>query len=200
MKFLIRTNQIVFNQTWLVNEVLVWFVWGAEEVGQSPVWVLAVMLTSWKFLILTVYAQQILDSLYFALRIKRHFCQTFTLSFIICLHLFSSVFLYGGMCCIGNPQINVCCPWEVLLPWVLSKYCQELLGRQIIPLRRVRHHSFFFFFFFLSMPLSFKDAAASCLACVCMPLKAERCVWVVRVYVQVCLFLCHLDRVTDTEG
>lgn len=77
MKFLIRTNQIVFNQTWLVNEVLVWFVWGAEEVGQSPVWVLAVILTSWKFLILQVYAQQILDNLYFALRKKRHFCQTF---------------------------------------------------------------------------------------------------------------------------
>lgn len=78
------------------------------------------------------------------------------------------------------------------------KYCQELLGRQIIPLREVRHHSCFVFF-----SNAVVIQRCSCLmsgVCVYMLLKAERCVWVMEVYVQVCLFLCHLDRVTDTQG
>ncbi|NXL72470.1 TM104 protein, partial [Leptocoma aspasia] len=68
---------------------------------------LGVIPTSWKFLILTAYAQQTLDNLCFYLREKGISFRLSTLSFIIYLHLFSLVFLYGKMCCIGNPQSNL---------------------------------------------------------------------------------------------
>lgn len=186
MKFLIKTKQIVLNQTWLVKGFSLICMRGRRGFAECPVWLLAVIPTSWKFLILTAYAQQTLHNLCFDLRKKGISVRLSTLSFIICLHLFSLVFLYGRMCCIWNPQTNVCCPWEVLLPCsheFFPKYCQELLGGQIIPLREVRHTLFF--------PSAFVIQRCSCLmsgSCVYIPLKAERCLWVVKVYVQVCLF------------
>lgn len=169
---------------------------GRRDLAGSPVWVLAVIPTSWKFLILTAYAQETWDNLCFDLRTKGNSVGLSTPHFIICLHLFSSVFM------VGRATLETTKPMCIVLGKSCSheffpKYCQELLGRQIIPLREVRHHSFFI------CPNAFVIQRCSCLTsglCVYMPLKAERFVWVVRVYVQVCLFLCNLDRVTDIQG
>lgn len=136
---------------------------GRRGLAESPVWVLTVIPTSWKFLFLIACAQQTLDNLCFDLRTKGISVRLSTLSFIICLHLFSWAFLCGRMCCIGNPQTNVCCPWEVLLPWVLSKILPRTSGKTDHSLKGSKTSLLFFF----PMPLSFKDAAASRLACVC---------------------------------
>lgn len=94
------------------------------------------------------------------------------------------VFLYGRMRCIGSPQTNMCCPWEVLLPWVLSKILPRTSRKTDHSVKGSKTYSFFF-------PSAFVIQRCSCIMsglCVYMPLKVERCLWIVEVYVQVCLF------------
>lgn len=143
MKFLIKTKQTVLNQTWLVKGFSLICMRGRRGFAECPVWLLAVIPTSWKFLILTAYAQQTLHNLCFHLRKRGISVRLSTLSFIICLRLFSLVFLYGRMCCIGNPQTNVCCPWEVLLPWVLSKILPRTSRKTNYSLKGSKTYSFF---------------------------------------------------------
>lgn len=162
MKFLIKTKQIVLNQTWLVNEVLVWFVWRAEEVGQSLLsgcWLWYSPVGSFSF-------SQHMHNRFWTIfvliwGIKGISVRLSTLSFIICLHLFSSVFLYGRMCCIGNPQ----CALSLGSPAPISsfKILSRTSGKTDHSLKSSKTS-----LFFSPMPLSFKDAAASRLACVCI--------------------------------
>lgn len=197
MKFLIKTKQIVLNQTWLVIEVLVSFVWGAEEVWQSLLsgcWLWYPPAGSFSF---SQHVHNRLWTIFVLIWEQKAFLSDFPPLVL------SSACIYfpGPSFMVGCAALETPKPMCVVLGKSCSheffpKYCQELLGRQIIPLREVRHHSFFF-------PNAFVIQRCSCLTsglCVYLPLKAERCVWVVEVYVQVCLVLCHLDRVTDTQG
>lgn len=180
------------NSKWGFNLVCVR---GRRGLVESPLWVLAVIPTSWKFLILTCMHNRLCPIFVFDLRKKKGISfRLSTLSFIICLHLFSSVFLYRKMCCTGNPQTNVCCPWEVLLPWVLSKILPRASGKTNHSLKGSKTSLLGFF----SQCLCHSKMQLPHVWLVCV--HAVKGWEVGEVYVQVCLFLCHLDRVTDTQG
>ena len=163
------------------------------------------LLFSSKFLILSACVQQTLKNLCFDLRTKG------TSSDFLPLVLSSvCIFFFSGSCfSIGCAALETPKPMCVVLGKPCSRevspksYCQELLGRQIILLREIRHGWFVCFFFFFFFCSAFVIQRCSCLASglyVCMPLKAGRGMGVMEAYVEVCLVLCNLDRVTDIQG
>lgn len=145
MKFLIKTKQIVLNQTWLVNEILVSFVWGAEEVWQSLLsgcWLWYPPAGSFSF---SQHVHNRLWTIFVLIWEQKAFLSDFPPLVL------SSACIYfpGPSFVVGCAALETSKPMCVVLGKSCSheffpKYCQELLGRQIIPLREVRHHSFFF--------------------------------------------------------